>query len=176
MYDIPGWSFAGNSFQAIAANRVYFFPIYIGDTRTLIRIGLRVSTAGNPGEVVRMGIYQANLLSGSQNQLQPGDLILDAGTVAADSTGTKEIVISEELTPGFYFLAFSSDGAPSLNGINSAQVITSPITGLAANLSSTTAISVIWANVVDGSAALPDPAPSIDGTESTEFICLKVPS
>lgn len=176
MYDLPGWAFAGNSFQAIVANRLYFIPIYIGDTRTLDRIGLRVSSAGAAGTVARMGIYEADLVSGSQNQIQPGDLILDAGTVAVDSTGNKEITISQEMTPGFYFLAFSSDGAPSLNGINSAQVISSPVTGLASSLASTASITIVWSNVADGAAALPDPAPALGGTEATEFACLKVRS
>ena len=71
------------------------FPVH--STMTFDRIGLEVTTSAASG-VVRLGIY------GDSDGI-PGSLILDAGTVDASTTGAKEITISQQLTPGMYYLA-----------------------------------------------------------------------
>jgi hypothetical protein len=66
---------------------------------TFDRIACRVNTAASSGGVVRLGIYEAT------SDGLVGNLILDAGTVATNSTGVKEITISQTLAAGKYWLA-----------------------------------------------------------------------
>lgn len=71
------------------------FPVH--SAMTFDRIGIEVTTSAASG-VVRLGIY------GDSDGI-PGSLILDAGTVDASTTGAKEITISQQLTPGMYYVA-----------------------------------------------------------------------
>jgi hypothetical protein len=48
----------------------------------------------------------------------PGDLLLDAGTVAVDTTGEKFITIAESLPRGRIHGAFVSSGTPTIRTIN----------------------------------------------------------
>ena len=89
----------------LVANRLYatFFPV--AHKQTWDRIGLDVQTAGGGGELARLGLYSLG------TDGLPGALMLDAGTVAVDGTGDKEIVISHTLAPGWYFVALLSDSS-----------------------------------------------------------------
>lgn len=81
-------------------NRLYAAPFRLNATTTFDRIGIDVATAAGAGGVARLGIYASDATGGL-----PGTLILDAGTVAIDSTGGKTITISQQLTAGMYWLA-----------------------------------------------------------------------
>lgn len=86
----------------IEADRQYFIPIHVPVTIGVNRIGLYCQT-GTGGSSIRLGIYS------NANGL-PGTLLLDAGTVATDTTGEREITIAHTLTAGWYWLsALSSD-------------------------------------------------------------------
>jgi hypothetical protein len=65
---------------------------------TVDRIGVTVTTAATSG-VLRLGIYN----NGTNNY--PGSLVLDAGTIDASTTGWKEIIISQSLATGVWWLA-----------------------------------------------------------------------
>lgn len=66
-------------------NRGYFTPMPMGNTaRTINEVSIEVGTAGAAGTVFRLVLWAA---SGRQ----PGLSIIDFGTVAGDSTGTKAI-------------------------------------------------------------------------------------
>lgn len=73
-------------------------PIYVPKRVTLDRIGAEVTSLGDVGSKVRLGIYNDN------GNLYPGALLLDAGTIAGDAIAVAEITISQVLDPGVYWL------------------------------------------------------------------------
>ena len=95
------------STSTTSANLMYAYPILVGETTTFTRIGTEITTGGAGGTVVRLGIYDS--VDGV-----PTNLILDAGTIAADSVAEQEITISQQLTPGVYFLVHFSNGTPQV--------------------------------------------------------------
>lgn len=74
-------------------------PVYIHTAVTANQIICEVTSAATTGGVMRLGIYNAD-----SNGL-PSSLVLDAGTVASTSTGSKAITISQSLSAGLYYLA-----------------------------------------------------------------------
>ena len=82
-----------------------YFPVTTDVT--LDRIGVSVNTAGAAGSVIRLGIYR------DDGAIGPDALVLDAGTVDSTTTGRKEIVISQALTPDNYWLMLAGQGAPA---------------------------------------------------------------
>jgi hypothetical protein len=94
-----------------AANaNLYFVPVMLAVTRTIDRIGIEVTGAGTAATSVhRIGIWT------DLNGL-PETLLLDAGTVATDSTGLKEITVSptQTLTANtLYWAGVAQQGAPA---------------------------------------------------------------
>lgn len=79
-------------------------PFYVSTLRSFTRIGVEVVNA-QASTTINLGIY------GSDQDGQPWGLIADYGTVSPDTTGFKEITISELLTPGWYWLAYLATGA-----------------------------------------------------------------
>ena len=76
---------------------------------TLDRIGVYVTSPGAAGSVIRLGIRAWDTATAL-----PGALILDAGTVAATTTGAKEATISQAVTAGTpYVLIAVGQGAPA---------------------------------------------------------------
>lgn len=95
----PFFTYGGSSGTlGLTQNWLYAIAIYIARTETVDRIIIEVTTA-YAGHEARLGIY-ANGADGL-----PGVLLLDAGTVSMATTGLKEIVINQTLTPGLYHLA-----------------------------------------------------------------------
>lgn len=158
----PGWDWINFSSYAMVADRLYYVPIGVQRSTTYVRIMIRVTVAGTGGSVIRMGIYSS--IFDADSQLTPDALTLDAGTVAADSTGDKEITISQTLAAGFHFLAFSSDSSPFTNGMLSTSGFTSPISPPSEG-GINGPFYVIFVGVVDGAAALPNPATVATGIE-----------
>jgi hypothetical protein len=102
-----GAVYAPTGATAVAAagnlTNIYMVPIYIPNTITLTKIGVNVTTAATTaGSTIKLGIY-SNTNSGSSDL--PNTLFLDAGTVASDTIGYKEITISQSVTAGIYWLA-----------------------------------------------------------------------
>lgn len=82
-------------------------PIWIRKGVTVSALGVEVSVGGSAGSVYRLGIY---LDSGGGF---PGSLLVDAGTVATTSGGTKQVAIAQPITSaGLYWLASSPQGNP----------------------------------------------------------------
>lgn len=71
---------------------------------TLDRIGISVTTAA-ASTVARLGIYR------DDGTGFPGALLLDAGEVDVSTTGGKEIIISQAITPGAYWLTMMTNGS-----------------------------------------------------------------
>jgi hypothetical protein len=84
-----------NTGLGIGTLRVH--PRFIQTACTLTSIGAEVTAIGDAGSLVRLVIYADNETN------YPGTLVLDAGTIAGDSTGVQEIVISQSLSIGTYW-------------------------------------------------------------------------
>jgi len=95
---------------AMTANVIYASPFAVVRTITLDRIAINVTTVA-AGATARLGIYA------DAGTTYPGSLVLDAGTVDVSTTGMKTITISQQLTPGLYWLVVWSGGAPTIRGV-----------------------------------------------------------
>lgn len=155
----------GSNSTVITADRLYaqLTPIW-RDTR-VDQLALGVQAAGGAGTKARLGIYRVT------SALLPGALIVDAGEVAVDATGNRTSpAISVWLTRGWYYLAFVSDGAPTVWG-NSSHVhwVLSPLGLLVpANYPYSGGYA---AHVY---AALPDPCPALTLTAPTWAVSARV--
>lgn len=98
----------GSQTKLLTNSLVYYLPLIITNSPTITAISARVNTAGSAGAVLRMGVF-------SDSAGQPATLLLDAGTVAATSSTTTVTIssLSLPLTPGLYWVAIVSQGAPA---------------------------------------------------------------
>lgn len=71
----------------------------VDETVTISRIGAEVTTIGDDGSAVRLGVYRDN------GDSYPGALLVDAGTIAGDVAAHQEITLGTPvtLTPGVYW-------------------------------------------------------------------------
>jgi hypothetical protein len=101
---------------APATNVLHAVPIYIGNAVTLTSIGINVTGAGAGGTVIRLGIYSDIV---DTRGGYPGNLLLDAGTVAGDSVAFVSTAISQAVAPGLYWLAcVAQGGTPTVSVVN----------------------------------------------------------
>jgi hypothetical protein len=109
-------------------------PIQIPKIVTLDRIGCEVTVVGQTGSTIALCIF------GDDGTGYPGPLVLNAGTVAVDITGVKELTISQLLKPGTYWIGGvitgSSTTPPTLRLLNGSETFVGVPTNTAA-LSST---------------------------------------
>jgi hypothetical protein len=84
--------------MGLVANRVYASPFVVASSVTATRIAINCEVA-TVGSLLRLGIYSS--AAGSDT---PSARLLDAGTVATNTTGWKAITISQALTAGTYWL------------------------------------------------------------------------
>lgn len=97
-------------------------PLWVPRLVTVDRIRAEVTTIGDVGSLVRLGVYR------DDGTGYPGDLLLDAGTIAGDSTGTKEITVNQAVTPGLWWLGSCIQASVTL------QPTMRAIVGLAPNV------------------------------------------
>jgi hypothetical protein len=95
---------------AISSNVLYAAPFFVPVRMKFDQIAINVTTAGASGTKARMGIYR-DTGSGYPGALVPGT---DVAEVAVDATGVKANSISVLLSPGLYWLALCSSGAPTV--------------------------------------------------------------
>ena len=100
----------GSGAASATADKLYAVPFIVSETTTFTRIGINVTAAASAGKLARLGIYS------SLTTFLPGTRVLDAGTVSIASTGLKEITISQQLTPGLYWLALLVNEAVTVSG------------------------------------------------------------
>jgi hypothetical protein len=92
-----------------SANVTYYTPFFVPVTTTFDRIAIRTGTTFSGTASVRLGIYNSS--AGL-----PSTVVLDAGTVSATALSTSyTITISQQLTPGVYWLAANSQTAATTN-------------------------------------------------------------
>lgn len=83
-------------------------PFYVPNTVTVTRVGAEVTTVGEAGSKVRLGIYA------DDGTGRPGALVLDAGQIAGDSATVQEITgLSATIGPGWYWSAWAVQSAPT---------------------------------------------------------------
>ena len=166
-WSIPGWTCGQiadttvNGFQ----NDIIYGLIVPSATMSVTTIGINVTNAGGGGTIARLGVYEA-----TPDALGwiPGTLVVDAGTVAIDSTGVKSIVISETLEQGRpYFTAFVHDAAAlGVHTCNGDFIRTMPLTGWSTTDPSG---SFIQATLIDrdaGTGAFSTTAPTPDESDN----------
>jgi hypothetical protein len=101
--------YSGDGTTQPANGDMRMYPLDVARTVAVDRIAGQVGTAGSAGALVRYGIYAADPDTGL-----PAGLVLDAGTAAATSSGVDvNITVSLTLTPGRYWLAYVTQGAPA---------------------------------------------------------------
>lgn len=105
-YQIPGAFPISVATLSCAQNIIRYAPMLVATPITLDQLACEVTTAGGAATTLRMGIYNAD------TDWQPTSLVVDAGTVAADSTGVKTASISTTLAAGRYLLAMNTDANP----------------------------------------------------------------
>ena len=89
------------------ANSIRFSPFIVEKDITISQLGIAVVTIGAAGNTARVGIYSNNA---STNQ--PLTRLVDSGTLAVDSTGTKTVTgLSVTLTKGLYWFAYFSNAS-----------------------------------------------------------------
>jgi len=87
----------------LTADTIYCVPFNITKSTTFTKIGMKIGTTAATN--IRLGIYDATGTGG-----YPGALVLDAGTITANSLGEQTIAISQLLN-GNYWGVFISNGA-----------------------------------------------------------------
>lgn len=98
-YRAPSYGPVGANLTMVQ-NRLYLVPFRLAAGVTFDRIGADVATVGSAGAVIRLGIWASDAAGGL-----PGTLVLDAGTVQADTgTGSRAITISQALAAGVFWL------------------------------------------------------------------------
>lgn len=157
---VPGVEFSTMTTQVQTANRTYYEQFEVRKACTLTELFTEVTGAGAGSSVTRLGVYAAD------NVGTPGALVVDAGTVACDSTGVKSITgLSVALAPGFYMKARNSTGAPTLRIIRGG----SRLAGIDSGMGGTPMFSQRYVNATIG--AFPDPAtaPASASVSATPF-------
>ena len=146
---VPGHYYGlcqGTNTSVLDVDKLYGQYFALPRGATFDRIGIDVHT-GAADKHVRLGIYKDDDLDG-----YPESLVLDAGVVDVATSGEKTIIIDQHLEPGLYFLAFISDGTPTL-WLTSTPGYPSPL-----GLGSTIAYPVfVYYKSAVGYGALPDP-------------------
>lgn len=123
---IPGVEATGIGTAALTANTVKYEPFFTATPITIDQLVCEVTTPGAASTTIRLGIYAAD------DNGQPLGLIIDAGTVTADSNAVKAITLGTPivLAPGNYLAAINSDGTPTLRCARAGSMIS----GFAATL------------------------------------------
>ena len=163
-WTMPGWYISGTTPGTTggSAGRIFYTPIFVEETTTYIRIGIEVTTGVATTADLRIFNWDNGL---------PGSLVLAAGTVDVTSTGKKEIVISQQLTRGYYFLALRC-GAASV-GLTASQLSPAPVPPIAGTTTTgQPKVQNVIPSVVDAYAD-PAPAPDTVMTVNKAFVILR---
>lgn len=100
--------------STLTANRLVCLPFIADRAWPITKISIVVQTFASSTSI-RLGMYKADGTNGF-----PGTLLFDAGTVSSASNGTKTITLTLPIyVYGHYWIAYISDGAPTVTGFNS---------------------------------------------------------
>ncbi len=109
---------------AMTNNTSYWIPFMVNRNTSVSAISINVATAGGTSQEV--GIYNSN-----PNNLYPNTL-LGSVTLATNTTGlrTGTLASAITLTPGIYWIALASNGAPTLTALNLSSLLTLAFSGV----------------------------------------------
>lgn len=83
----------------VDAGYLLFYPFPVTTPMTFDRLGVNITTGGDAGSAVHLGLYSMSKL----DETNPGfTLVEDGGSVAGDSTGTKSVTVSADVAPGWH--------------------------------------------------------------------------
>lgn len=100
-----------NATQAMVADRVYLSPFLLKRPMLVSSISLEVTTLVAATNI-RVGVYSTSTINTASPKLS---LVTGSeGTVSSATTGSKDSTSNCELGQGYYFIAMSSDGAPTI--------------------------------------------------------------
>ena len=95
-----GHQTSGSNFT-LSLNNPYYVPFILDRTVTITTLGAYVNTAGTTGATIRVGISTLATTPTGNTTTTVASVVLDAGTIAADTTGLKEITsLTTSLTKG----------------------------------------------------------------------------
>lgn len=89
---------ASGTSSTLGVGTLGLVPWVVYKTFTIDRIGAEVTTVGDAGSKFRLGIYA------DTGNCYPGTLVLDAGQIAGDSATVQALTISQQLSPGIYWI------------------------------------------------------------------------
>ena len=169
----PGWGAANRATHVYTQHRVLYIPIAQRDAHTWADIVCEITTAGNVGSLIRLGIYNAQETAG--DLWEPGSLLIDAGTVPADAIAIQSIAIAQALADGaMYFLYFGSDATGlQVRSPDENLAYWSPISSAGGGGSRVGRMNstILFADVADGKAAMPDPAVTPTSSLTIDAMC-----
>ena len=101
---------------APTANSLECAPFYVPNPVTITAIGAEVTTGGDAGSLVRLGIY-----ANDPTTNLPGSLVVDGGTASGASIGLVSVTVSKALSVGYYWGCEDSENvtttAPTLRQV-----------------------------------------------------------
>lgn len=122
-FSLPSVDLTATGTTAIGANQIRYQPFTIQTATQIDQFALEVTAAGAAGTQIRVALHKADA------DLQPTELVVDAGVAAVDVAGVKTFDVSLTLQPGRYLLGLVSDGTPTLRIFRGAQKFLNPILG-----------------------------------------------
>ena len=106
-------NFGSTGSVTLAANQLYMQPYYLSTECIATGIAMRVVT-GVAGKLLRAGLYRLN------NNCSPAVLVDETAALSVATTGvnlTGSFAANHKLLPGWYCIAFVSDGSPAIGGV-----------------------------------------------------------
>lgn len=92
---------------ALGEGTLRLAPSYVPNAVALTRIGAEITTTGEAGSKVRLGIYT------DDGRGQPGRLVIDAGQILGDSATVQELTIAVAIGPGWYWFGGVCQSCPT---------------------------------------------------------------
>jgi len=121
-------------------NSLRAVPVYFANNVTLDRFGAEVTSAGDVGSTVRLGVYKSDING------MPSTLLAEFGSIAGDAVAVAELTIDQTLPAGTYWFASCVQGAATTQPTLRATVTPSPstIAGSAANAAASQMTGLIY--------------------------------
>lgn len=109
-YDYPdNWGIPPTQSDVVSANRCTYASALLARPRVLTNLVIAVNTADVGATLSKAGIYTAGV-DGKPS------VLLGSVNIDVTTTGTKVVALATplELDPGWYFMAFATDGIPAM--------------------------------------------------------------
>jgi hypothetical protein len=116
----------GGGTRTMTFNLLWLWPFDLTVPVTISALACNVTSAGTAGSTIRLGIYSSDGASGV------GALLLDAGTVAGDSTGVKTAAINQAASPDRLWFGAVWQGTNSTAPVLQAYTHAAPYVGWSA--------------------------------------------